>query len=171
MMRRCLGKLRAFLIVGFSAAYLFPPSALGDPIYRWEVSQHKNRVLVSDCRQCEEQRALWLECRTGAGKAFISLPGAAMERGRKGQRVRIIIEIDGWRQTRRARLDYQGLIGYLPEFRLSIHDPLFEKMAAGQSMTIRVKKRARFGRGAQKASIHLNGSRAALTRFHALCNG
>ncbi len=136
-------------------------AALADRVDLWEYQKYTGGAYATDCRDCEEDRGIDLGCKFGSPTIDVSLPGAASEFGRKGKRTHVIIKVGGWKRLYRARMGYQGLIGYVPEFKIDLNNPLFSRLAMGTSVTITFQ--------GQKTELSLNGSARALKRFVRAC--
>ncbi len=136
-------------------------AASAERVDLWDLQKYKTGAFATDCRNCEEDRGIDLECKAGQRQIFVAIPGAATEYGRKGKRTHVTIVVGGWKRVYRARMDYQGLIGYLPQFKISLDNPLFERLAAGRSMTVRFQ--------GETTEVSLRGSARVLEGFSRAC--
>ena len=135
--------------------------ASGQRVEQWESKAFENSAFVSDCRDCEEDRIIAIDCKRGSPWVNVSLPGAAVENGKKNARVKVVLSTKEFRRSYQGRIDEQGLIGFLPEFKIRLSDPLFEALAKGQALQIQTT--------GQTTTASLNGSRAAITKFKRAC--
>ncbi|MGH1418698.1 MAG: hypothetical protein ACRBCJ_07555 [Hyphomicrobiaceae bacterium] len=136
-------------------------AASAERIDRWDAQSFNGGAFATDCRDCEEDRGISIDCRVGKRMAEISIPGVSTEHGRKGRRTHVTLQVAGWKRVYRARMDYQGLIGYLPEFRISIDSPLFQRLSVGDTVLVKYQ--------GQTSKFSLRGSARALKRFQRAC--
>lgn len=150
-------KFFSTLFVATSMLMVTAGAASADRIDQWDLTGFKTGLFATDCRNCEEDRGIDLECKFGSRRVDVSIPGASMNYGRKGRRTHVTIKVGDWKRVFRARMDYQGLIGYVPEFRIAIDSPLFSRLATGRTATITFQ--------GQNTKLSLNGSARVLKRF------
>lgn len=136
-------------------------AASAERVDQWEVMNFKTGIYATDCRNCEEDRGIDMECKFGSSKVAIEVPIAATEHGVKGARTHAIIQVGGWRRLYKGRTELMELIGYYPTFKVDVSSPIFSRLAAGRTASITYR--------GETSKISLKGSAKALERFLSAC--
>jgi len=128
---------------------------------QWSTSGTGSKVVVADCNNCDEDIGILISCSSSGQGAEALVYWVASEKGQENTIAPIKISIDGKSFNRQAKVQYFGLVGYTPQFKLSSDDPMFEALQAGATVKISF--------GENSVSIPLTGSRVALDKFKVQC--
>lgn len=141
------------------AGIILPPADAASR--QWSTSGAGKNVATADCNNCDEDIGILITCtETGEG-ADALVYWLANDQGQENEVSSLSISIDGNVFDRQARVQYDALVGYAPQFKLPYADPVFEALQAGAI--------AEFSFGGESVSIPLIGSRKALGKFKVEC--
>ena len=127
----------------------------------WSVTSTAGSVTATDCTDCGDDIGILIDCDHAGKRAKAQVLWASRQRGNHGKVLPIRLNIGGQKFVYEASTILLGQVGYVPEFNLTLDDPLIEALSAGSVAHVR------FSGGRSK--LALKGSRNALTSFVQQC--
>ena len=148
--------------IGCSAAFMAALATVpASAAERWGVTGSGTSANLTDCKNCDREMNVIIECKGAGRPANMMIMGAAANEGRVGAIDPVTIRIDGQTFNINANTMEMGAIGFLPQINLNPTDNLVEAMKSGSSMRVTYKGRT--------TSIRLSGSRAGFDAFSRQC--
>lgn len=134
---------------------------------RWVASGDGGDVTIAVCLdECGDDIAAWVLCSTSGG-AFVprlAVPWLALDEDSLSADDTLSINVDGVDFVRPAAFDEYGMVGFVPEVRIGLGDPLTAALATGQSAVVGLT-----GDGTVPKTLGLVGAGDALRAFAANC--
>ena len=148
--------------IGCSAAFMAALATVpASAAERWGVTGSGTSANLTDCKNCDREMNVIIECKGAGRPANMMIMGAAANEGRVGAIDPVTIRIDGQTFNINANTMEMGAIGFLPQINLNPTDNLVQAMKSGSTMRVTYKGRT--------TSIRLSGSRAGFDAFSRQC--
>lgn len=126
----------------------------------WSGGSDESYGWASDCTDCVENEYVLLGCERGAGEVRAELIGLITPEG-AGEPIAVVLDVDGEAEEREADVVLSEMFGSVPVLTLRAGDPLFDRLGAGQVLTLSVE--------GDRLEIPLAGARGALDAMFSAC--
>ncbi len=127
----------------------------------WSVTTTAGSVTATDCTDCGDDIGILIDCNHTGERARAQVLWASRKYGELGKVLPIRLNVNRKKFVYEASTILLGQVGYVPEFNLTLDDPLIEALSAGSVADVR------FSGG--RTRLALKGSRNALTSFVQKC--
>ena len=127
----------------------------------WSVAVSEGSVTASDCEDCGDDIGILINCGEAGNQAKAQVLWASRDYVDRGKTQPIRLTIGRQKFVFEASAILIGQIGYVPQFNLSLDDPLIEALSAGRVVDVRY--------AGGRTKITLKGSRNALSVFVQQC--
>lgn len=127
----------------------------------WSVAVSEGSVTASDCEDCGDDIGILIDCQEAGNLAKAQVLWASRDYVDRGKTQPIRLTIGRQKFVFEASAILLGQVGYVPQFNLSLDDPLIEALSAGNVVDVRY--------AGGRTKIKLKGSRNALSAFVQQC--
>lgn len=148
------------VLAGLAAAMVAAGAWAQDRVPVWSGWAEEGWGGAADCTECFEAEYVLLGCARGDAQVRAELIGLVPPHG-AGDRIAILIDVDGAAEERPAAVEFSEMLGELPVLTLRLGDPLFERLRGGRVLTLAME--------GDRVEIPLTGAGQALDVMFAAC--